>query len=153
MRAVSIILTDCNFDSGIESLGFMKGIDDHHNHRSIMFFSSIVTNEDHRLRNFYQQSITANIICVTAIHIKSYLFAPSKQRICSSCLCVDEWILPTTWEARIFSSSWLSQYQILVESLSHLLQPVSLWVVLDSLTKTSLFYLYFIPILLLSYLF
>ena len=49
-RELSIILTDCNFHSGIKSLGFIKGIEDHHNHLCRKFFSSSVNNEDHRLR-------------------------------------------------------------------------------------------------------
>ena len=35
-------------------------------------------------------------------HIKSHLFAPTEQRICSSCPCMDERTLPTTWAAVMF---------------------------------------------------
>ena len=34
------------------------------------------------LGNFYQQGMNGNIICVTAIDIKSHLFTPIEERIC-----------------------------------------------------------------------
>ena len=48
-RAVSIILPDCDYHTGIERLGF-KRIEDHYNHLCRTFFSSIENNEDHKLK-------------------------------------------------------------------------------------------------------
>ena len=87
--------------------------------RPLIHYEKLQTN----LGNFYQQIMKADIICVTAINIiiKSHLFAPTEQRICSSFQYVDEWTLPTTRAAVMFlhkanrlctTHRWLSSLSI-----------------------------------------
>ena len=74
------------------------------------------------LGKFYQQGVKTDIIYVTAINIKYYLFAPTKQRIRSSWPCVDKWTAPPiTWAAVMFSFSQLG----LAANTRHSLLPIS----------------------------